>query len=98
MPIKTTSERKETFESVNKALSDVCELALKQPISGKHFVFMSDAGFRSAGYALMIEANPDQKKSSQNAKRTPQLRLDRKSSHLRNSKCQSTRKNIWQYT
>ena len=32
MPINITSELKKTFESVNKALSDACELAPKQPI------------------------------------------------------------------
>ena len=34
IPINITSELKETFVSVNKALSDACELALKQPIPG----------------------------------------------------------------
>ena len=61
MPINITSELKETFDSVNKALSDACELALKQPIPGKQLVLMTDASFRSVGYALMIEDNPDQK-------------------------------------
>ena len=61
VPINVTSELKETFDSVNKALSDSCELALKQPIPGKQLVLMTDAGFRSAGYALMIGENPNQK-------------------------------------
>ena len=61
VPINVTSELKETFDSVNKALSDACQLALKQPIPGKQLVLMTDASFRSAGYALMIEDNPDQK-------------------------------------
>ena len=61
VPINTTSELKETFHSVNKAFSDACELALKQPIPGKQLVLMTDTSFRSAGYALMIEDNPDQK-------------------------------------
>ena len=60
-PINITPELKETFDSVNKALSDACQLALKQPIPGKQLVLMTDASFRSAGYALMIEDNPDQK-------------------------------------
>ena len=55
-----TSELKETFDSVKKALSDVCELAMKQPILGKQHVLMTDASFRSAGYALIIGDNPDQ--------------------------------------
>ena len=61
VPINITSELKETFDSVNKALNDACQLALKQPIPGKQLVLMTDASFRSAGYALMIEDNPDQK-------------------------------------
>ena len=61
VPINITSELKETFDSVNKVLSDACQLALKQPITGKQLVLMTDASFRSAGYALMIEDNPDQK-------------------------------------
>ena len=61
VPINITLELKETFDSVNKAISDACELAFKQPIPGKQLVLMTDAGFRSAGYALMIEDNPDQK-------------------------------------
>ena len=61
MPINITSKLKDTFDSVNTTLSDACELALKQPIPGKQLVLMTDASFRSAGYALMIEDNPDQK-------------------------------------
>ena len=51
----------EAFDSVNKALNDACELALKQPIPGKQLVLMTDASFRSAFLALMFEDNPDQK-------------------------------------
>ena len=61
MPINIRSELKETFDSVNAALSNACELALKQPIPGKQLVLMTDASFRSAEYALMTEDNPDQK-------------------------------------
>ena len=61
VPINITSELKETFDSVNKALSVACELALKQPIPGKQLVLMTDASFRNAVNALMIEDNPDQK-------------------------------------
>ena len=61
VPINITSELTETFDSVSKALCDVYELALKQPILGKHVVLMKDASLRSAAYALMIEDNTDQK-------------------------------------
>ena len=60
VPISITSELKTSFDSVNKALSDACELALNQPIPGKHLVLLTDASFKSAGYALMIEINPNQ--------------------------------------
>ena len=60
-PFNITTEVKEIFDSVNKALSDACELALKQLIPGKQLVLMTDASFRSASYAPMIEDNPDQK-------------------------------------
>ena len=62
--INITSELKETFDSVNKELIDACESALKQPIPGKQLVLMTDESFRSAGYALMIEVNPDQRLQS----------------------------------
>ena len=71
VPINITSELKETFDSVNKALSDAYKLALKQPISGEHLVLMTDASFRSAGHALMIEDNTDQKIQSKRKTYTP---------------------------
>ena len=46
VPINITSKLKETFDSVIKALSDACELALKQPIPGKQLVLMTDASFK----------------------------------------------------
>ena len=61
VPINITSKLKETFYSVKKALSDACELALKQPNPGKQLVLMMDASSRTAAYALMIEDNRDQK-------------------------------------
>ena len=61
VPINITSELKETFDSVKTALSDACQLALKQPIPGKLLVLMSDGSFRNEGFALMIEDNPNQK-------------------------------------
>ena len=61
VPINITSELKQTFNSVNNALSDACELALKQFIPGNQLILLTDARFKSAGFALMIEDNPDQK-------------------------------------
>ena len=63
VPINITSELKETLDSVNMALSDVRQLALKQPIPRKQpkASLKTDVSFTSAGYARMIEVNPDQK-------------------------------------
>ena len=95
VPINITSELKETFDSVNKALSDACQLALKQPIPGKQLVLMTVATFRSAGYALMTEDNPDQKIQSK-GKRLHQSSLDQKSFPLHSLRCQFTRRTFWQ--
>ena len=61
MPFSITSDLKETFDSANKALSGASELALKQPVPGKQLVLLTGAGFRTAGYILMIEDIPVQK-------------------------------------
>ena len=95
VPIKITSELKETPDSVNKALSDACQLALNQPIPGKQLVLMTDASFRGAGYALMIEDNPDHKIHSKRKTYAP-WHLAQKFSPLHNSKCLYTQKNFWQ--
>ena len=59
--INITSEQNDTFDSVKKALSDACDIALKQRIRGSQHVLRNDASFRSAGYVFMIEENLDQK-------------------------------------
>ena len=61
MPINITSELKDTIDSVNKALSDAFDLALKQLVEAKQIVLVTGASFRRAGYALMIADNPDHK-------------------------------------
>ena len=61
VPINITLELKETFDSVNTDLSDPCGIALKQPIPGNQLVLTTDTSFQSAGYAFMVEDNPDQK-------------------------------------
>ena len=94
--MNSTSEVKETFDSVNKTLNDVCEIALIQHIPGKQLVLMTDASFRSGGYALVFEDDPDQKKQSKRKTYVP-WRLNRKSSPLRNSRGPSTRENSWQF-
>ena len=62
VPVNLTSDSKETFDSVNKPLSDACELiTLQQPIPGKQLVLMTDTSFRNADCALIIADNTDQK-------------------------------------
>ena len=97
VPINITSEFKETFDSVNKAQSDAWELALKQPISGKQPVIMTDAIFRSAGYAFMIEDKMDQKVQSKRKKYAPvAFGSEVFPPHI--SRCQFSQKNFWQAT
>ena len=71
VPINITSEFKEIFDSFNRALSDACELALEQPIPGKQLVLTTDPSFRSAGCALMIEDNLNQKLQSKRKTNAP---------------------------
>ena len=97
VPINITSELKKTFDSVKKDLSETCQLALKQPIPGKQLVLMTNASFRSAGYALMIEDNPNQKIQSTRKTYAP-WHLAQEFSPLHNSRCPCTQKNSWQYT
>ena len=97
VPINITSELKETFDSVTKALSDACELALKQPIPGKQLVIMTDASFRSAGYALMIKDNPNQKIQSKKKTYAP-VAFGSKVFSPHSSRYQFTEKIFWQST
>ena len=95
LPIIITTELKETFYSVNKAFSDACELALKQPTPSEQLVLMTDASFRSAGYAFLIEDNPDQKMQSKRKSYAPG-QLAQKNFPLHNLKRPFTQRNFWQ--
>ena len=95
VPINITSELRETFDSVNKALSGACQLALKQPSLGKQIVLMMDASFRSAGFALMFETNPDQNIQSKRITYAP-VAFGSKISPLPNLKCPYTQRKYWQ--
>ena len=64
---------------------------IEQLISGKQLILMTDAIFRSAGYALMIENNPDQIIQTKSKLARPSL-LDAKPFPPRNSRCQFTQK------
>ena len=54
----------EDLTSLNKLLKNSCQLALKQPLKHKQLIVMSDASFTAAGYAIMIEDDPNQKLQS----------------------------------
>ena len=58
--IKVTEELLDHYKAINAALAEV-QLALKQPITGRQYVLMTDASFRASGYALMIEEENDKK-------------------------------------
>ena len=48
----------------NDALDRCCQLALRQPLHVKQLVLMTDASFQAAGYAVLIEDDPNQKYTS----------------------------------
>ena len=52
------------FREINEALERCCQLALRQPLPGKQLVLMTDASFQAAGYAVLIEDDPNQKYTS----------------------------------
>ena len=54
----------DTFNELNQQLERSCSLALKQPIKNKQLILMTDASFTAAGYAIMIEDDPNQKLQS----------------------------------
>ena len=54
----------EDFTNLNKLLENSCQLALRQPLKDKQLIVMSDATFTAAGYAIMIEDDPNQKLQS----------------------------------
>ena len=41
-----------------------CQLALRQPLPDKQLVLTTDASFQAAGYAVLIEDDPNQKYTS----------------------------------
>ena len=54
----------EAFTNLNKLLENSCQLAFKQPLKNNQLIVMSDASFTAAGYAIMIEDDPNQKLQS----------------------------------
>ena len=62
--IPITPDIMKEFTEINKALDRCCQLALRQPLPGKQLVLMTDASFQAAGYAVLIEDDPNQKYTS----------------------------------
>ena len=47
--IPITLDIMKEFTEINEALNRCCQLALRQPLPGKHLVLMTDASFQAAG-------------------------------------------------
>ena len=59
--IPITPDIMKEFKEINEALDRCCQLAIRQPLPGKQLVLMTDASFQAAGYAVLIEDDPNQK-------------------------------------
>ena len=59
-----STELTSNFEQLNNLLLQSCQMAFKQPLKDKQLIVMSDASFTAAGYAIMIEDDPQQKLQS----------------------------------
>ena len=62
--VLVSKELVQQFEEINKALNKCCDLALQQPIPNKQIALVTDASFGAAGYAVLIEDDPNQKFTS----------------------------------
>ena len=62
--IQITPDIMKEFREINKALDRWCQLALRQTLPGKQLVLMTDASFQAAGYAVLIEDDPNQQYTS----------------------------------
>ena len=62
--IPITPDIMKEVREINEAVDQCCQLALRQPLPGKQLVLMTDASFRAAGYAVLIEDDPNQKYTS----------------------------------
>ena len=62
--VLVSKELVQQFEEINRALNKCCDLAVQQPIPNKQFALMTDASFGAAGYAVLIEDDPNQKFTS----------------------------------
>ena len=62
--VLVSKELVQQFEEINKALDKCGDLALQKPIPNKQIALMTDANFGAAGYAVLIEDDPNQKFTS----------------------------------
>ena len=58
--VLVSKEVVQQFEENNKALDKCCDVALQQPLPNKQISLMTDASFGAAGYAVLIEEDPNQ--------------------------------------
>ena len=59
--IPITPDFMKEFREINEALDRCCQLALRQPLPSKQLVLKTDASLQAAGYAVLIEDDPNQK-------------------------------------
>ena len=62
--IPVTADVTKYFSEKDEAKDRCCQLALRQPPPGKQLVPMTDGNFQAAGYAVLIEDDPNQKYTS----------------------------------
>ena len=62
--IPITPDLMKEFREINEALDRCCQLALRQPVTGKQLVLMTGASFQAVGYAVLIVDDPNQKYTS----------------------------------
>ena len=62
--VLVSKELVQRIEEINKALDKCFDLALQQPIPNKQIALVTDASFGAAGYAVLIEDDPNQKFTS----------------------------------
>ena len=80
--IKVTEELLDNYKAINTALAEACGSALKQLITGRQYVLMTDASVRASGYALMIGEEKDKKVNSKKNFRSCSIWIKRIQPHI----------------
>ena len=81
------------FRELNEALDRCCQLALRQPLPVKQLIPMTDARFQAAGYAVLIQDDPNQKYTSTRKIYAPTAYASKHTHHPK-SKIPSTQRNF----